>query len=115
MFYEVLPDPRALAAPKKGAVQVLQIHRPLPDSVSIGQFDPGGIEVVVEAVDQPRITGLQVGRGNAALEHIYLYSVPGLKTVKGLSELPAVKSFFAYDSRLELSWSELPQRSRISS
>jgi hypothetical protein len=28
--------------------------------------------------------------------------------VKGLSELPVVKSFFAYDSRLELLWSELP-------
>jgi len=58
--------------------------------------------------DQPKITELQVGRGNAALEHIYLYSVPRLETLKGLSELPAVKSFFAYDSRLELPWSELP-------
>ena len=42
------------------------------------------------------------------MEHIYLYSVPALKTLKGLSGLPAVKSFFAYDSRLELPWSELP-------
>jgi hypothetical protein len=316
MFYEVLPDPRALAAPKTGAVQVLQIHRPLPDTVPIGHFDPGGIEVVDEAVsrtvyldliqqacvrlgdglevrfydhglgefdasildqlneirclsidglqtvrnpeaigrlpkltflrfgpwrindarilgtigvhrlehftlastpkpaidlaplgdagsmrslrllghgknteavgrlaaleelalqpssrfslefinglvslgtlkfvlgnaksissieslpalrdlsfrevrsledlgnlqrfprlrrllvsDQPRITGLQVGSGNVALEHIYLYSVPRLETLKGFSELPAVKSFFVYDGRLELSWSELP-------
>jgi hypothetical protein len=58
--------------------------------------------------DQPRITAVQVGRGNAALEHIYLYSVPRLEKVIGLSELPAVKSFFAYDSRLELPWSELP-------
>ena len=58
--------------------------------------------------DQPRIAALQVGRGNAALEHIYLYNVPRLETLKGLSELPAVKSFFAYDSRLELPWSELP-------
>ena len=52
MFHEVLPDPRALAAPKQGAVQVLQIHRPLPDTVPIGHFDPGGIEVVDEAVSR---------------------------------------------------------------
>lgn len=58
--------------------------------------------------DQPRITTLQVGRGNAALEHIYLYSVPGLATLKGFSDLPAVKSFFVYDGRFELPWSELP-------
>lgn len=58
--------------------------------------------------DQPRITELQVGRANAALEHIYLYSVPGLRMLKGFSELPAVKSFFVYDGRLELPWSELP-------
>ena len=37
---------------------------------------------------------MQVGRGNAALEHIYLYSVPGLKMVKGLSELPATLTHF---------------------
>lgn len=58
--------------------------------------------------DQPRITELQVGRGNAALEHIYLYSVPRLRTLKGFSELPAVKSFFVYDGRFEPPWSELP-------
>jgi protein phosphatase 1 regulatory subunit 7 len=58
--------------------------------------------------DQPRITELHVGRANGALEHISLYSVPGLATLKGLSELPAVKSLFAYDSRLELRWSALP-------
>ena len=58
--------------------------------------------------DQPRITTLQVGRGNAALEHIYLYSVPGLATLKGFSDLPALKSFFVYDGRFELPWSELP-------
>ena len=58
--------------------------------------------------DQPRITDLQVGRANTSLEHLYLYSVPRLQTLKGFSELPAVKSFFAYDSRLELPWSELP-------
>ena len=58
--------------------------------------------------DQPRITELQVGRANAALQHIYLYSVPRLQAVKGLSELPAVKSFFVYDGRLDLPWSGLP-------
>ena len=58
--------------------------------------------------DQPRITELQVGRRNAALEHIYLYSVPGLATLKGFSDLPALKSFFVYDGRFELPWSELP-------
>ena len=59
--------------------------------------------------DQPRIAELQMGRGNAALEHVYLSSVPRLHTLKGLSELPAVKSFFAYDGRLDLPWSELPK------
>jgi protein phosphatase 1 regulatory subunit 7 len=58
--------------------------------------------------DQPRITELRVGPANAKLEHLYLYSVPRLQTLKGLSALPALKSFFAYDSRLNLPWSELP-------
>lgn len=57
---------------------------------------------------QPKITELQVGRSNAALEHIYLYSVPRLETLKGLSELPALKSFFVYDGRLEPPWAGLP-------
>jgi len=47
MLYEVLPDPRALVAKQGGStVQVLQIHRPLPDSVPIGHFSAGGAEVV---------------------------------------------------------------------
>ena len=58
--------------------------------------------------DQPRITELRVGHLNAALEHLYLYSVPRLRRLIGFSELPAVKSLFAYDSGLELPWSELP-------
>jgi hypothetical protein len=58
--------------------------------------------------DQPRIPAVGVGRANAALEHLYLYSVPRLHTLSGLSELPAVKSLFAYDSRLDLPWSDLP-------
>ena len=58
--------------------------------------------------DQPRITELQVGRANAVLEHLYLYSVPRLQTLKGFGDLPAVKSLFTYDSRLDLPWLELP-------
>jgi hypothetical protein len=58
--------------------------------------------------DQPRIAELHAGRANAALEHLYLYSVPALRTVTGLSQLPALKSLFTYDSRLAVPWSELP-------
>jgi len=58
--------------------------------------------------DQPRIAELHVGSGNTALEHLYLYSVPSLRTLKGFADLPAVKSLFAYDSRLEVPWSDLP-------
>ena len=58
--------------------------------------------------DQPRIAVLQVGARNEALEHIYLYSVPRLETLTGLSTLPALKSFFVYDGRLEVPWSEHP-------
>ena len=58
--------------------------------------------------DQPRIAELHLGRRNTAFEHLYLYSVPSLHTLKGFSDLPAVKSLFAYDSRLEMSWSDLP-------
>lgn len=58
--------------------------------------------------DQPRIAELQVGPGNTALEHMRLFSVPALRAIEGLSELPALKSFWAYDSRLDLPWTELP-------
>jgi len=58
--------------------------------------------------DQPRVTELHVGRRNEALEHLYLYSVPRLHALKGFSMLPAVKSLFAYDSRLDLPWAQLP-------
>jgi hypothetical protein len=58
--------------------------------------------------DQPRIAELRVGPGNAALEHMRLYSVPALHTIEGLSSLPALKSLWAYDSRLDLPWSGLP-------
>ena len=33
---------------------------------------------------------------------------PALHSIAGLSLLPALKSVWAYDSRLELSWSDLP-------
>ena len=36
MLYEVLPDPRA--------VQVLHIHRTIPDTVQIGHFGRGGVD-----------------------------------------------------------------------
>ena len=58
--------------------------------------------------DQKRIAGIHVGAANAALEHMRLYSVPALHSIAGLSSLPALKSLWAYDSRLQLSWSELP-------
>ena len=79
--------------------------RNLEDLGNLERF-PGLRRLLVS--DQPRITELRVGRGNAALEHLYLYSVPRLHRLIGFSELPAVKSFFAYDSRLDLPWSELP-------
>ena len=58
--------------------------------------------------DQKRIAELQVGPGNAELEHIRLYSVPALHRIKGLSSLPVLKSLWAYDSRLSLAWTALP-------
>lgn len=62
----------------------------------------------LQVIDQPKIEGLRVGARNAALEHLYLYSVPRLHTIAGFSALPAVKSLFAYDSRLDLLQSDLP-------
>src|SRR5688572_11651949 len=51
---EVLPDPRLLTGPTKEslAVQVLQIHRTIPDTVQIGHFAPGGVEVVDDVVSR---------------------------------------------------------------
>jgi hypothetical protein len=62
----------------------------------------------LQVSDQPKITELHVGRRNAALEHLYLYSVPRLHALEGFSVLPAVKSLFAYDSSLDLLKSKLP-------
>lgn len=62
----------------------------------------------LQVSDQPKIAELHVGRRNAALEHLYLYSVPQLHTLAGFTALPAVKSLFAYDSRLTLPLSKLP-------
>ena len=62
----------------------------------------------LQVSDQPKVSELTVGPRNAALEHLYLYSLPRLHTLKGFSGLPAVKSLFAYDSRLDLSASDLP-------
>ena len=62
----------------------------------------------LQVSDQPKVTDVTVGSRNAALEHLYLYSVPRLHAVNGFSRLPAVKSLFAYDSGLDLLGSELP-------
>jgi hypothetical protein len=58
--------------------------------------------------DQKRIAEIRVGAANVQLEHMRLYSVPALHSIIGLSSLPALKTVWAYDSRLDLSWSELP-------
>lgn len=62
----------------------------------------------LQVSDQPRLTELHVGHRNTALEHLYLYSVPQLRALKGFSALPVVKSLFAYDSSFDLPWSKLP-------
>jgi hypothetical protein len=62
----------------------------------------------LQVIDQPKVEGLRVGPRNAALEHLYLYSVPRLHALQGFSVLPAVRSLFAYDSRLDLLRSDLP-------
>jgi len=58
--------------------------------------------------DQKHVREITVGRGNAALEHVRLYSVPALHAIDGLAALPALESLWAYDSRLDLAWSDLP-------
>ena len=53
MLFEILPDPRAFAAPAAdGSVQVLQFHRTIPPRVPVGHFEAGGREVVDEVVDR---------------------------------------------------------------
>ncbi len=50
---EILPDPRALVALNApGAVQVLHIHRTIPESVQVGHFAAGGVEVVDDVVSR---------------------------------------------------------------
>jgi hypothetical protein len=63
----------------------------------------------LQVSDQPKVAAVQVGARNAALEHLYLYSMPQLETLDGFFALPAVKSLFAYDSRLDLPLSKLPK------
>ena len=62
----------------------------------------------LQVSDQKRIAEIHVGATNAQLEHLRLYSVPALHSIGGLSLLPALKSIWAYDSRLKLPWSALP-------
>lgn len=59
--------------------------------------------------DQPKIPQLRVGRANSSLEHMRLYSVPSLTRIEGLADLPSLRSLWAYDSRLELKWTNLPK------
>lgn len=75
--------------------------------------DLGGLERFprlrrLQVIDQPKVEEVRVGPRNEGLEHLYLYSVPRLQTIAGFSTLPAVKSLFAYDSRLDLRRFELP-------
>lgn len=62
----------------------------------------------LQVSDQPKVASLHLGPRNAALEHLYLYSVPRLRQLSGFSSLPGVKSLFAYDSQIDLSWDTLP-------
>jgi hypothetical protein len=62
----------------------------------------------LQVSDQPKVSEVTVGPRNASLEHLYLYSLPRLETLTGFSRLPAVKSLFAYDSRLDLLGNKLP-------
>ena len=95
------------------AIETLPALRDLSFREVRGLEDIGDLERFprlrrLQVSDQPRLAELKVGRRNESLEHLYLYSVPGLHAVDGLSELPAVKSLFAYDSRLDLLSSALP-------
>jgi hypothetical protein len=62
----------------------------------------------LQVSDQPRIAAVRVGRRNEDLEHLYLYSMPALQRLEGFSDLPEVRSLFAYDTNVDLPWSELP-------
>jgi len=59
--------------------------------------------------DLKHVAKIVTGPGNAALEHMRLYSVPSLHSIDGLAALPSLKTLWAYDSRLEPSWSDLPK------
>ena len=58
--------------------------------------------------DQKLIAEIHVGPANAQLEHLRLYSVPALSSIQGLASLSNLKSLWAYDSRLDVAWSDLP-------
>jgi hypothetical protein len=62
----------------------------------------------LQVSDQPRIEEIRMGPRNAALEHIYLYSVPRLRALDGFSALPKVRSLFTYDSLILLDQLKLP-------
>ena len=58
--------------------------------------------------DMKHIAEIATGPGNAELEHVRLYAVPSLRAIHGLAALPALKSLYAYDSRLSPPWASLP-------
>lgn len=62
----------------------------------------------LQVSDQPQIARILVGPRNGALEHLFLYSLPRLAALDGFAALPAARSLFAYDTRLDLPWTGLP-------
>jgi hypothetical protein len=63
----------------------------------------------LQVSDQRRLPTIRVGPANRSLEHLRLFSVPALRAIEGLTQLPALKSLWAWDSRLELPWADLPR------
>ena len=101
------------SAPTIASIEALPALRDLSFREVRGLEDLGDLERFprlrrLQVSGQPRVEALKVGARNAALEHLYLYSVPRLHAIAGFSALPAVKSLYAYDSRLDLLQSGLP-------
>ncbi|MBX7457667.1 hypothetical protein K3152_05360 [Qipengyuania sp. 1NDH17] len=58
--------------------------------------------------DQSRVEELVTGARNAALRHIWLGGTAKLEKIRGLGELPALESFFAHSTGLQLDQLDLP-------
>lgn len=54
---------------------------------------------------QKRLRSIRVGPRNAALEHI---AAESLEAIDGLTQLPALKSLFVFDGKMDVDWSALP-------